>query len=493
MSSAKNSDGTPSPEESNIAEGSQGAEGSSTDRIRYVNLYESEGKIYTRKISGLYQSIRRYSVLPLVIAYVLMPWLVIDGRPAMLFDLPARQFHILWLTLWPQDFILLAATLIISAFGLFTVTALFGRVWCGFTCPQTAWTLMFISLERVFEGSRNQQIKLDKQAWSVNKVLRKGGKHASWVLVAFITGLTFIAYFVPIRELILGLVPHRDEFGMITFGAHPVAVFWILFFTGMTYLNAGWLRVQVCKYMCPYARFQSAMYDRDTLAVHYDTARGEPRGHRKTEDTRSHLGDCVDCSWCVQVCPVDIDIRDGMQYECINCGLCVDACNAVMDKMSTPRGLIRFTSENQLAGKIHHIFRPRLFVYLTVLSALIGSLAFAVMAREPIGMDVSRDRGLRLYRLRSGMVENVYTVKVYNMDNVEHSYKLNLENEDDFILGTVKPIWVEAGGKSIFPVKVRADKNSLSSEKSEVVFVLRPDDGTNTSTKQKVPFFGPEK
>ena len=219
-------------------------------KIKYVDLYEAENKIYTRKITGFYQAIRRYTGLPLIAGYLLLPWLMIDGHAAVLFDLPARKFHILWLTFWPQDFMLLAWLLIISAFSLFTVTVMFGRVWCGFTCPQTVWTLMFISVEHFFEGDRNKQIKLDKQGWSLEKIFRKGGKHTVWVLIALITGLTFVGYFVPIRELISGLVPHQNATtGMLVVDAHRAAIFWTIFFTGMTYLNAGWLREPVCTYM----------------------------------------------------------------------------------------------------------------------------------------------------------------------------------------------------------------------------------------------------
>jgi len=250
--------------------------------IRYVNLYESENKIFVRRVSGFFQSVRRYTGLPLIAGFLLLPWIVIDGRPAVLFDLPARQFHILWVTFWPQDFMLLAWLLIIAAFSLFTVTNLLGRVYCGFTCPQTVWTLMFISIEHFFQGDRNKQIKLAKQPWNFDKIWRITATHSIWGLIAFITGVTFIGYFVPIRELLLGLFPYRDiATGMLQIDAHAAAVFWTLFFASATYINAGWMREQVCKYMCPYARFQSVMYDQDTLAVYYDAKRGEKRGPRK--------------------------------------------------------------------------------------------------------------------------------------------------------------------------------------------------------------------
>lgn len=463
------------------------------DEIRYINLYESEDKIYTRKITGFYQAVRRYTGLPLILAFVLLPWLVIDGRPAVLFDLPARQFHVLWLTFWPQDFPLLAWLLIIAAFSLFTVTVLLGRVWCGFTCPQTVWTLMFISVEHFFEGDRNKQIKLDKQAWSLEKLWRKSGKHGMWVLIAFITGATFIGYFVPIRELLLGLVPVRDVNGMLRLDAHPAAVFWTLFFTGMTYLNAGWLREQVCKYMCPYARFQSVMYDSDTLAVHYDATRGESRGARKPkEDFREKgLGECIDCSWCVQVCPVDIDIRDGMQYECINCGLCVDACNAVMDKMEYPRGLIRFTSEDELASGHTHFVRPRLFGYCFAVIVMIGAFVYTVATRNPVEVDVIRDRGARMYRVVGNEVQNVYTLKVSNKDQQPHRYKVRIESDYPYHVAKYRAIEVLDGETFSLPLRISIARDALPKEKNAIKIYVESLSDANIWAQEESIFIGP--
>ncbi|WP_086930061.1 cytochrome c oxidase accessory protein CcoG [Agarilytica rhodophyticola] len=463
--------------------------------IRYINLYESEDKIYTRKVSGFFQAIRRYTGLPLIAAYLLLPWFVIDGRPAVLFDLPTRQFHVLWLTFWPQDFMLLAWLLIISAFALFTVTVLLGRVWCGFTCPQTVWTLMFIYIEHLFEGDRNKRIKLDKQRWNVEKFLRKAGKHSVWVLIAFITGVTFIGYFVPIRDLLEGLFPYRDALGMIRIDAHPAAAFWTLFFTGMTYLNAGWMREQVCKYMCPYARFQSVMYDSDTLAVHYDQKRGEKRGARKnTDDTEAlGLGDCIDCSWCVQVCPVDIDIRDGLQYECINCGLCVDACNTVMDKMKYERGLIRFTSEDELDTGVTKFIRPRLFGYCFIVVAMVSVFLYVVFTRSPLGLDVIRDRGARMYRVVGDDVQNVYTIKISNMDRSTHSYNISIDGDYPFKVERFRSFEVLAGEVFSMPLRVSIPKRSLETEKSKIKIVIEAKDDSSISAVEETNFIGPVK
>lgn len=468
---------------------------SDSQEIRYVNLYEAPSKIYTRKISGFYQDIRRFTGIPLMVAFLSMPWLVIDGRPAILFDLPARKFHWLWITFWPQDFMLLGWALIIAAFTLFTVTVLVGRVWCGFTCPQTVWTMMFMAVERWCEGDRNKRIKLDQQPWNIEKFLRKGSKHSLWLVIAFITGATFIGYFVPIRDLLIGLVPQRTESGMLYLDIHPAAAFWTLFFTAATYLNAGWMREQVCKYMCPYARFQSVMYDRDTLAVHYDAGRGEKRGPRKPGDDYQArgLGDCIDCSWCVQVCPVDIDIRNGLQPDCINCGLCVDACNSVMDKMSYPRGLIRFTSEDELQTGKTRFVRPRLFGYSFAVLGMLGLFAYTLAAREPVGLDVVRDRGVRLYRLSGSEVQNVYTVKINNMDARPHSFELAARGEVDFNIDGYRPVEVQAGEVFTLPVRVSVARSELPAAKAAIEFTLTAVDEPSLQTREQSVFIGPDR
>lgn len=469
-------------------------ESSSGEPIRYINLYESEEKVYIRKIKGFYQSLRRYAGLPLMLGFLLLPWLEIDARPAMLFDLPTRQFHILWVTFGPQDSMLLAWLLIISAFALFTVTAFLGRVWCGFTCPQTVWTLMFIWAEHLCEGDRNKRIKLDNSDWSVEKLCRKASKYSLWLFISFVTGLTFVGYFYPIRELLSGLLPYYDESGFLVFESYT-AIFWTLFFAGMTYMNAGFLREQVCKYMCPYARFQSVMYDDDTLAVHYDSARGESRGPRKADDDyqADGKGDCIDCSWCVQVCPVDIDIRDGLQYECINCGLCVDACNAVMDKMDYPRGLIRFTSDDELeTGKTRYL-RPRVFAYLAILSILCGLFVYTVANRQPVTIDVTRDRGAQMYRIRSEQVQNVYMVKIHNMDRQPHQYSITLGSELPFSIVKYRPVLLEEGEIFSIPLRVSIPMDQLDAITSDILFTIKAIDNHEISAQESATFIGPSK
>lgn len=457
----------------------------SDNTIRYVNLYEADDKIYTRRITGFYQRLRRYTGIPLMLGFLLMPWLVIDGRPAMLFDLPARKFHVLWMTFWPQDSMYLAWLLIISAFLLFTVTVLVGRVWCGFTCPQTVWTQMFMWAEHVCEGDRNKRIKLDAQSWSLEKVLRKSSKQVIWIGIALITAMTFVGYFTPIRTLV-------TEF--FTLELDIVPLFWVLFFVAATYLNAGFMREQVCKYMCPYARFQSVMYDKDTLTVFYNAVRGEKRGPRKpNEDYQAQgLGDCIDCSWCVQVCPVDIDIRDGLQAECIDCGLCVDACNSVMDKMNYPRGLISFTTEDAIQNGKTKVFRPRLLGYGLMLGIMISLFVYSLAIRVPVGVEALRDRGVSMYRLAGDDVQNVYTLKINNMDRKTHIYDVEVEGDFDFRIEGYKKMPAIEGEVLTMPIRVVVKQSALTTHKTDIRFRVRAQDNPDITATHKTLFIGPK-
>ena len=458
----------------------------SEETIRVLDLYETREKIYTRRLKGFYRDVKKYTLLPLFAAYFFLPWLNIDGRQAVWFDLPERQFHIFWLTFWPQDFMLLACLLIISAFALFTITVLVGRVWCGFTCPQTVWTLWFMAAEHFWEGDRNQRIKLDKAPWTAQKVARKAGKQATWVVIALVTGITFVGYFNPIRELV-------PEF--FTFQAHPAAVFWTLLFTFMTYMNAGFLREQVCLYMCPYARFQSVMFDKDTLIVSYDTRRGEPRGARKkgADHQTEGLGDCVDCSLCVQVCPTGIDIRDGLQYECISCGLCIDACDAVMDKMGYPLKLISFTTEHNLSGANTQVLRPRFVGYTLVLAAMVAVFLYTVATRIPLEVDIIRDRNLLYRETSEGLVENIYTLKIANKANVPHSYTIDVSGDYDFTyLGDTR-VEVAAGEVLSTLVRLELDPGLLREPNTKVYFAVAAEADPAIRETQESRFLGPFK
>ncbi len=387
-------------------------------KVTVIRMYAPREEVYPREAKGRYASLRWACVWLTQLVFYGLPWLNWNGRQAVLFDLAARKFHVFGLVLWPQDFIYLAALLIICAFLLFFVTAMAGRLWCGFACPQTVYTEIFMWIERRIEGARSARIRLDRQPWNLDKLARKSAKHAAWGAVALFTGFTFVAYFTPVRAL-------GQAVAALSLG--PWEWFWIGFYALATYGNAGWLREQVCKYMCPYARFQSAMFDKDTLIVSYDQRRGEPRGPAAPSKNK---GDCIDCTLCVQVCPTGIDIRKGLQYECIGCAACVDACNSVMDKFHLPRGLIRFTSERgvqnnwnarQIAARV---LRPRVLIYGVLLLALAGGFGAALATRTPLKLDVIRDRGSMGRETGDGLVENVYRLQVMNTAERAHTFRV---------------------------------------------------------------------
>ncbi|MEN8132207.1 MAG: cytochrome c oxidase accessory protein CcoG, partial [Pseudomonadota bacterium] len=386
-------------------------------------LYARHERIYPREVHGVFANLRLLGVLVLLGLYYGLPWLRWEGRQAVLLDLPARQFHIFGTTFWPQDFFYLAVLLIIAGLSLFFFTALAGRLWCGYACPQTVWTEVFLWIERKIEGDRPKQIKLDQAPWTPRKIFIKGSKHTIWILFSLYTGFTLVGYFTPITELINQTA---------SLGLGPWQTFWILFYGFATYGNAGWMREQVCIYMCPYARFQSAMFDNDTLIISYDKQRGEPKGSRKRRaDHRAlGLGDCIDCGLCVQVCPTGIDIRDGLQYECIGCAGCIDVCNQIMEKMDYPKGLIRYTTEKAMQEGKAHILRPRIFIYATLLLAMSIGLFYSISQRVPLELDVIRDRNALYRETHEGLVENIYTLKVINKDTVEHSYRLAVSGLD---------------------------------------------------------------
>ena len=452
--------------------------------VSEIDLYQRREKIYTRKIEGFFQRIRLYTGWPLLIGYFLLPWLSWDGRQAVWFDLPERKFHILGLVFWPQDFPLLAFLLIIAAFGLFAVTVFAGRVWCGYTCPQTVWTSIFMWIEQRFEGSRNQRMRLDKAPWSMEKLGRKVLKHGGWLFIAFLTGMTFVGYFYPIRELLPDL---------LTLSAGQWGVLWTIFFTCATYINAGWMREQVCKYMCPYARFQSVMFDQDTLIVSYDPVRGEPRGSRKRDaDHREQgLGDCIDCNLCVQVCPTGIDIRDGLQYECIGCALCIDACNSVMDKMSYPRGLISYTSEHQLQGGKTHWLRPRMIGYVLVLSVMVGLFSYRVISRVPLEMTVIRDRNELYVTTMDGDIENIYTLSLVNMEQSMHEFEIAISGIDgaEIIGDTLHTL--DGGEVRSISLRVRIAPELLQRPSTEIEFTARATDRESLQISSESRFMRP--
>ena len=417
-------------------------------------MYERAKKIYPREISGRFDKLsRQVATLTLLGLFYGVPWLLWDGRQAFLFDLPERKFYLLGMTLWPQDFPFLALLLIIAALSLFFFTALAGRLWCGFACPQTVWTEIFIGMEQLTEGTRSQRMKLDKAPWSWNKFRRKFSKQFLWITFSMWTGFTFVGYFTPIRELAVDIA---------AFNVGGWTLFWGLFYGFATYGNAGYMREQVCKYMCPYARFQSAMFDKDTLVISYDPTRGEPRGGRKrsVDHKAEGLGDCIDCTLCVQVCPTGIDIRKGLQYECIACAACIDACDSVMDRMNYPRGLIRYTTEHAMQNQATHVIRPRMMVYAALLLALVGGLVFLMATRTPIILDVIRDRNALYRELPGDLIENSYTIKLINQSNDERQFRLEAVGVDGLQLDGVDEIVTVAGGGVLnLPLRARAHRD----------------------------------
>ncbi|PCI08734.1 MAG: cytochrome c oxidase accessory protein CcoG [Gammaproteobacteria bacterium] len=442
-------------------------------------------KIYPREVHGLFAAFRTAGVAILLGLYYIVPWLQLDGRQAVLFDLPERKFYILNMVFWPQDFIYLTLFLIIAALGLFFVTTLAGRVWCGYACPQTVWTEAFLWIERKVEGSRQQQMKLDKAASSFRKIRIKATKHFIWISFSIYTGVTFVGYFSPMREL---------AFNFITFNNGPTETFWIFFYGLATYGNAGWLREQVCLHMCPYARFQSVMFDQDTMMVAFDESRGLPKGPRKKtlDKSAAGLGDCIDCTICVQVCPTGIDIRDGLQYECIGCAACIDACDDVMDKMGYDRGLIRYSTENILMGGHTHIMRPRMVVYGLILIASIAGAFYSISQRLPIGMDVIRDRNSLYRETTEGLIENVYIIKLLNMDKQDHYYTLSVEGIPDLILKKdTAEVVVKSGEVVELPVRVQVDAYNLKQRSNEILFTLNAVGFDDLMVVEEARFLGP--
>ncbi len=473
------------------------------------SFYVSERKVYPREASGRYNRLRVAAVAWLLGMYYVFPWLRWDGGQAVLFDLPARQFHIFGLLFLPQDFLFLAMLLMIAALALFFFTALAGRLWCGYACPQTVWTEVSLWIERWIEGDRNQRIKLDAAPWNRAKILRKGASYLAWALVSLWTGFTFVGYFSPIVDL-----ARRVPFQLGGWEA-----FWIVFYGFATWGNAGFLRQQVCKYMCPYARFQSAMFDRNTLIIAYDPMRGEPRGARKrglgsvlergrglldkvlaydyvfrasrhpsAADHRAQaggtitlagpgmqaeplpkfavaeLGDCIDCTICVQVCPTGIDIRNGLQYECIACGACIDACDEVMDKLGYPRGLIRYSTQNTIDGTPTKVLRPRILVYGALLLALAGAWSWGVTHRSPLLAEAMRDRNAMYAQAGDGNIENSYTLKLVNKTRDTHRYRIEVAGGSDLqdleLRGGTRVVEAQSGQVLSVPLTVAASSET---------------------------------
>jgi cytochrome c oxidase accessory protein FixG len=446
-----------------------------------VSLYEAQKKIYPRSISGVFARWRWIMVFVTQLVFYGLPWLEWGQRQMVLFDLGTKRFYLFGLVLYPQDFIYLTGLLIVSALALFLFTAVAGRLWCGFACPQTVYTEIFIWIERKVEGDRSARLRLDNGPWSFEKVWKKSLKQLLWVAISFWTGFTFVGYFVPIRALGTELLALHGSW----------QIFWVVFYGFATYGNAGFLREQVCKYMCPYARFQSAMFDNDTMIVTYDPERGEARGPRsKTVDYKAQgLGDCIDCTLCVQVCPTGIDIRDGLQYECIGCGLCVDACNTVMDKMNYPRGLIRFSTQNGVAKHwtqsqiLRRVLRPRVLIYTAVLAALCVGMVASLVLRTPFKVDVVRDRAALSRIVAGGKLENIYRLQIMNATEGAQTYAIRARGLDGLELVSEPTVRIEAAESHWVLVRLHIPYGSAAPGSHEVFFDIEADDGSRVSEK----------
>ncbi len=436
-----------------------------------VSLYEAHKKIYPRSVSGLFSNWRWGMVFLTQLVFYGLPWLEWGQRQAVLFDLGARRFYIFGLVLYPQDFIYLTGILVISALSLFLFTAVAGRLWCGYACPQTVYTEIFLWLEKKTEGDRSARMRRDVGPWTGDKVLRKVSKHVLWLAVALWTGFTFVGYFTPIKEL-------GTEFLQLQMGSWEI--FWSLFYGFATYGNAGFMREQVCKHMCPYARFQSAMFDRDTLIVTYDAERGEPRGARskKADLSALNLGACVDCTLCVQVCPTGIDIRKGLQYECIGCGACADVCDTVMDKVGYPRGLVKYSTQNAVSQHwtkgqtFRHVLRPRVLVYSSILGAVVLAMVVSLALRTPFKVDVVRDRGVLARIVDGGQIENVYRLQIMNATEATQRFDISVEGLSGLTIASDNYTSVDATQARWVAVRVLAPYDVASAGSHTIHFSI---------------------
>jgi cytochrome c oxidase accessory protein FixG len=474
-------------------EGLPAGSGMLDDSSTVASLYQSEQKIYARSVSGWFNRWRWAMVWATQLVFYGLPWLSMNDRQAMLFDLVARRFYIFKLVLYPQDLIYLTGLLILSALSLFLFTAVAGRLWCGYACPQTVYTEIFMWVERKIEGDRIARMRLDKAPLGANKLVRKSAKHAVWIVIGLWTGFTFVGYFTPIKELA----------GAVTgFSLGPWESFWVLFYGFATYGNAGWMREQVCKYMCPYARFQSAMFDRDTLIVTYDEGRGEGRGSRPRSDTPEQyhakgLGDCIDCGLCVQVCPTGIDIRNGLQYECISCSACIDVCDGVMDKMHYPRGLIRNSTQNGITQKLsraamfHRVLRPRVLIYTGVLAAVSLGLLWSLLSRHSFRVDVVRDRGSIARVVGQGQVENVYRLQIMNATEHGQRYLIQVMGLDRARIVSEATVAVDAAESRWVPVRVQLPPETAAPGSHPIEFSITTQGISRDEVVEKSVFLVP--
>ncbi len=456
--------------------------------VAEVSLYEKRKKIYAKRVRGFFDNWRIILVLLTQVIFYGTPWLVWNDRQAILFHLVERKFYLFGLVFWPQDVIYLAVLLIISAYALFLVTAVAGRLFCGYACPQTVYTQLFMWIENWVEGDRNARMKLDKAPLDARKLRIKGTKFLLWGILSLWTGFTLVGYFTPMDELINNVV---------TNSLGPWETLWIFLYGGFTFLFAGFMREQVCKYMCPYARFQSVMFDPDTLIITYDPARGEPRGIRKKGADISKLGDCVDCGQCVVVCPTGIYIRNGLQYECIGCAACVDVCDQVMDKVGLPRGLVRYSTENAMAKQessadiLSHMVRPRVLVYTAILILITIIAGYFLVNRIPLKMDIIRDRSTLAREADDGSIENVFMLQIMNTTELPQRYKLAVDGLDGLKISGEDTVDAKAAGLTSFNVVVAAPPESGKRGSNPIHFTITAEGNADITLREKASFLLP--
>ena len=465
-----------------------------------ITFFAKQRSIYPRRVWGRYRKLKWLAMVTLLGIYYLAPWLRWDRGPhapnqAILIDMPGRRGYFFFIEIWPQEVYYLTGILILAAIGLFFVTSLFGRVWCGYACPQTVWTDLFIWVERFVQGDRNARMKLDKAPLSLEKIWKKGLTHVIWLLIGLCTGGAWVFYFND-APTVWDQLMHFDL---------PWSVGgWIVALTFSTYLMAGYAREQVCVYMCPYARFQSAMFDKDTLIISYDKERGEPRGKHKAGESWEGRGHCIDCDSCVVVCPTGIDIRNGLQLDCIACGLCVDACNNVMEKVGLPRGLIRYDTQHNQTARIRaktaglafkdklHLLRPRTVYYACIMLTVGSIMLYGLLTRSPLDLHVIHDRNPLYVKLSDGSIRNNYTIKILNMTHDDRQYSLQVEGLDNAVMklegaGDLNASSLRVFANSVGEFRVLlSDREDSASPRKNIRFVLKDNETQNITSHQTI-------
>lgn len=448
-----------------------------------IKLFAKQKRLYPKRVWGKYRKIKWVVMIITLAIYYLAPWIRWERGAnvpdqAILIDIPHSRAYFFFIEIWPQEVYYITGILILAAVSLFFVTSLFGRVWCGYTCPQTVWTDLFIWVERIFQGDRNNRMRLDKSPYNFDKLWRKLATHITWILIGACTGGAWVFYFNDAPTLM-------DQ--IINFDIPWSVGGWIIALTCSTYLMAGYAREQVCTYMCPYSRFQSAMFDKDSLIIGYDETRGEPRGSHKSGESWENRGHCIDCTACVQVCPMGIDIRDGLQMQCIACGLCVDACNNVMDKLELPRGLIRYdTSRNQESRannkpEMTNFLRPRTIYYSAIISIAAIVMVYSLLQRTPVELHVLHDRNPLFVKLSDGSIRNGYDIKILNKSHEDKVYSISVHGIDNIEVkvqgaGDVSAENLPVFADSIGHFRVFVTAQNQSEIRKDIVFTVKDND-----------------